>query len=237
MIPKIVHLTWKTKDILSSTSPLILNGIAKLKELNPDWNITVYTDEEIDNYLKYYLEPIDFNLIKDVHIVGKSDLWRLLKIYNEGGLYMDIDRLYNVSLSDIITSDTIKWVLPTFLEFDFSHDIMLSAPGNPVFMKAVQLHLERRREGNSNIYFLGAQTYMHAITFGLMGRMINTDPGEEVFEEIRAKIKETDFIKTYRETSPLDTMVYRDDGTIKDHEYMKRALYKEYELKHWTEEW
>jgi hypothetical protein len=140
-------------------------------------------------------------------------------------------------LSDIITSDTIKWVLPTFLEFDFSHDIMLSAPGNPIFMKTAQLHLERRREGSSNIYFLGAQTYMHAITFGLMGRMINTDPGKEVFEEIRAKIKETDFIKTYRETSPLDTMVYRDDGTIKDHEYMKRALYKEYELKHWTEEW
>jgi mannosyltransferase OCH1-like enzyme len=237
MIPKIVHLTWKTKDILSSTSPLILNGIAKLKELNPDWKITIYTDDEIDNYLKYFLEPVDYDLIKDVHVVGKSDLWRLLKMYNEGGLYMDIDRLYNVSLSDIITSDTIKWVLPTFLEFDFSHDIMLSAPGNPVFMKAAQLHIERRREGNNNIYFLGAQTYMHAITFGLMGKMINTDPGKEVFEEIRAAITEADFIKTYRETSPLDTMVYRDDGTIKDHEYMKRALYKEYELKHWTEEW
>ena len=237
MIPKIVHLTWKTKDILSSTSPLILNGIAKLKELNPDWKITIYTDDEIDNYLKYFLEPVDYDLIKDVHIVGRSDLWRLLKMYNEGGLYMDIDRLYNVSLSDIITSDTIKWVLPTFLEFDFSHDIMLSAPGNPIFMKAAQLHLERRKEGNKNIYFLGAQTYMHAITFGLMGRMINTDPGVEVFEEIIAKITETNFIKTYRETSPLDTMVYRDDGTIKSHEDMKRALYKEYELKHWTEEW
>ena len=69
MIPKIVHLTWKTKDILSSTSPLILNGIAKLKELNPDWKITIYTDDEINNYLKYFLEPVDYDLIKDVHIV------------------------------------------------------------------------------------------------------------------------------------------------------------------------
>jgi mannosyltransferase OCH1-like enzyme len=237
MIPKIVHLSWKTKDIFSSTSPLILNGIAKLKELNPDWKITVYTDDEIDNYLKYYLEAIDYNLIKDVHIVGKSDLWRLLKIYNEGGLYMDIDRLYNVSLSDIITSGTIKWVLPTYLDIDFSHDIMLSAPGNPAFLRAAQLHLERRKAGEKNIYYLGPQTYMHAITFSLMGKMFNTDPGKEVFQEIRAKIKEADFIKTYRETSPLDTIVYRDDGTIKNHEDMKRALYKEYELKHWTNEW
>ena len=150
---------------------------------------------------------------------------------------MEIARLYNVSLSDIITSDTIKWVLPTFLEFDFSHDIMLSAPGNPVFMKAAQLHLERRQQGEKNIYFLGAQTYMHAITSGLMGEMINTNPGKEVFEEIRTKILETDFIKTYRETSPLDTIVYRDDGVIKNHEEMKRELYKEYNMKHWTNEW
>mgnify|MGYP002478013486 FL=1 len=216
MIPKIVHLTWKTKDIFSSTSPLILNGIVKLKEMNPDWKITVYTDEEIDNYLKYYLEPIDYNLIKDVHIVGKSDLWRLLKIYNEGGLYMDIDRMYNVSLSDIITSDTIKWVLPTYLDIDFSHDIMLSAPGNPAFLRAAQLHLERRKAGETNIYYLGPQTYMHAVTFSLMEKVINTNPGKKVFEELRAKIIQSNFIKTYRETSPLDTMVYRDDGTIKN---------------------
>ena len=237
MIPKIVHLTWKTKDIFSSNSPLLLNGIVKLKEMNPDWKITVYTDQEIDDYLKYYLEPTDFNLIKDVHVVGKSDLWRLLKIYNEGGLYMDIDRLYNISLSDIITSDTIKWVLPTYLDIDFSHDIMLSAPSNPAFLRAAQLHLERRKAGETNIYYLGPQTYMHAVTFSLMGKVINTNPGKEVFEELRDKIIQSNFIKTYRETSPLDTIVYRDDGNIKNHEDMKRALYKEYELKHWTGEW
>ena len=71
----------------------------------------------------------------------------------------------------------------------------------------------------------------------LMEKVINTNPGKKVFEELRAKIIQSNFIKTYRETSPLDTMVYRDDGIIKNHEDMKRDLYKEYELKHWTEEW
>jgi len=32
-------------------------------------------------------------------------------------------------------------------------------------------------------------------------------------------------------------MVYKDDGIIKNHEDMKRALYKENKLKHWTGEW
>ena len=71
---------------------------------------------------------------------------------------------------------------------------------------------------------------MHAVTFSLMGKVINTNPGKKVFEELRAKIIQSNFIKTYQETSPLDTMVYKDNDNIKNHEDMKRALYKEYEL-------
>ena len=37
MIPKIVHLTWKTKDILDSDSLIIVNGARKLVDMNPDW--------------------------------------------------------------------------------------------------------------------------------------------------------------------------------------------------------
>jgi hypothetical protein len=36
MIPKKVHLSWKTKDLLDSESPLITEGVKKLIELNPE---------------------------------------------------------------------------------------------------------------------------------------------------------------------------------------------------------
>ena len=112
-IPKIAHLTWKTKDIFNSQTPLIVNGVRNLVDLNPDWVVTVYDDNEVDEYLRKTLDAKDYMLIENKHIVEKSDLWRLFKIYTEGGLYMDIDRLYNIKLSDIITSLDIKWVLPT----------------------------------------------------------------------------------------------------------------------------
>jgi hypothetical protein len=47
MIPKKVHLSWKTKDLLDSDSPLITEGVKKLIELNPNWEVTIYDDAEV----------------------------------------------------------------------------------------------------------------------------------------------------------------------------------------------
>ena len=78
---------------------------------------------------------------------------------------------------------------------------------------------------------------MHAVTHCIMGEIIDSNPGIEVFKKIRNRIEQSGFITTFRETSPLNTIVYRDDGLIKDHEEIKRAMYKDFNLKHWTGEW
>jgi mannosyltransferase OCH1-like enzyme len=236
MIPKIVHLSWKTKDLLDSDSPLVQEGMKKLVELNPDWKVTIYDDDEVDEYLKDRLEPKLYALIADKHIVQKTDLWRLVKLFIEGGLYIDIDRFVNKPLNDLIDKDT-KWVLPICRDYDFSHDFMMTAPQNPAYSYATQLYLERLQEGHNNIYFLGPQTYMHAITQTLMGETINTNPGKDVFEAIRETIKTASFIKTYREDPPYDTIVYRNDTLGLDWEQEKRKFYAESGLKHWSGDW
>jgi mannosyltransferase OCH1-like enzyme len=81
----------------------------------------------------------DYALVKDVGIVPQTDLWRLFKLYTEGGLYIDIDRLCNISLNDVL-DDTTKCVLPTCEDTDFSHDFMLSAPNNPIFANTIDLY-------------------------------------------------------------------------------------------------
>ena len=234
-IPKIVHLSWKHKNILNSQSPLILNGMKKLVDLNPDWQVTVYNDKEIDDYIKDALPRSDYKLVENIHIVAKTDIWRLLKLHSEGGLYVDIDRLCNVSLSDLVDDKTM-WVLPTYKDSDFSHDFMMTAPNNPAFAKAIELYFDRRRMGHTNIYFLGPQTYMNAVSMVLCGEMLNTNPGEKTFEQIRSILNEATFIKTYRENPPNDTIIYNSDEQI-DLETMKRQFYAEEGLKHWTGEW
>lgn len=235
-IPKNIHVTWKDKAILNSESPLIVHGLRNLIKLNPEWNVTIYEDNAIDEYLKNTLESSDYNLIKDKHVVQKSDIWRLFKMYQEGGIYVDIDRLCNKKL-DAVLEEGIKWVLPTCEDYDFSHDIMISEPGNPVYLEAIKLYLQRRREGHTNVYFLGAQTYMHAITKVVFNEVINTNPGIEKFNWMREQFKKIPFIKLVREQPPYNTVLYTNKKKIFDHEQMKRQLYKDANIKHWTGDW
>jgi hypothetical protein len=215
---------------------MILNGVRKLIDLNPDWQVTVYDDNEIDSYLRSVLDASDYRMIQDAHIVVKSDIWRLFKLYCEGGMYMDIDRLCNKSLSSFITDD-VRWVLPTCRDYDFSHDVMISEPGNPVYFETIKLYLQRRREGHTNVYFLGPQTYMHSITTTVLGTLINTDPGIEVFEWMRGEFSKTPYIKMFREDPPYNTLLFEGSSDIFNHEAMKRTLYNDTGIKHWTGEW
>lgn len=236
MIPKIVHVCWDDKNVLTHPSPLIQHGLKKIQDLNPDWTVHVNSESEINRYLQSVLSLSDWTLLARTHIVERCDLWRLFKIFHEGGVYTDIDRLCNTSFADIMDSNTC-WVLPTQNEFDFSQDFMMSSPGNPAFEVAINMVLERRRTGHTNTYYLGPQTYMHAVTQTICGAMINSGPGLDTFEHIRSAIADFPFIQTYRENGPYDTVIYRPGSQAHpvDFAQAKRELYHSYGITHWTE--
>lgn len=235
MIPKIIHATWPSEDILTSSSILARKGVQKLIELNSDWKFELSSDEDIENYLKEFMKD-QYHIIENISIIEKCDLWRLVKMYFEGGVYIDLDRMVNTPFNDII-KDNVKCILPTCRNSDFSHDIMITAPQNPIFEKAIQLVLTRRMNGNKSIYFLGPQTYMHSITESLFGRQVDSNPSKEEFDSMKSVIKSVSFLDTYEEDPPYNTIVFQNEDVDFDHETEKRKLYAEFNLQHWTKEW
>jgi len=235
-IPKIIHISWKTKDILDVKHIFPQNCIQKLVELADGWIPELSDDADVEQYLRDNLSIIDYQLLKDRHIVEKTDVWRLLKMYNEGGLYSDIDRLCNTSINSII-EETTRLVLPECADSDFSQDFMCSAPGNPMFLEALNINLERRRQGCKDVYLLGPQTYFHGITKAMTGEMIQPEPG--IFENLRRMLNSSGFAVTYREHPPYQTIMYRPENPQIDfdHEAMKRYFYAKCNLKHWTGDW
>ena len=152
-LPRVLHTTFKTHiDMDRARHPLIKHTLQSFRKYNPQWKIELSDDKEIEFYLKSHLPAADYARMSDLHIVEKTDIWRILKIWREGGLYGDIDRLANQDLNKKITNKT-KLVLPisfnsmsgTNQGFDFSQDFFGSAPQNPLFARALN-HVLRQRE-------------------------------------------------------------------------------------------
>jgi mannosyltransferase OCH1-like enzyme len=235
MINKTIHISWKSDKIFGSKCFMVEHGLRNLERLNPDWDIEFSDDTDVDNYLRENISGEDYELVKDKGIVEKLDLWRLVKLYNEGGLYIDLDRFVNIPLSEVI-GEGIRWVLPTYRDIDFSHDIMLTAAGNPVFGNAAGLNMHRRKLGYSQVYLLGPQTWMHAVSHSLLSEVVESNPGVEVMDRLRGRIGDISFISTYREEPWRDSILFRGgveyDGI--DYELEKRRMYEEFGMDHWT---
>lgn len=179
-VPHVLHLACPNKTIAwHSTNEMLENGFRMFARMNPSWQVRVYDDEDINNFVtsSSLIDARDKALLNDrkkVPYIEVVDLWRLMVMYEQGGLYMDMDRLYNIPIERILTPAT-RMILPICLGRDFCQDLMAGSPGNPVFLRAIQLNVERRRtltgsrrHRNEDILWLGPATYLHAteVIFG-----------------------------------------------------------------------
>ena len=210
-IPKIIHVSWKNKDVLNSQSPLLLNGWVNLKNLNPDYKFEISDDEDIEKYLKSNLKAWDYFKIKNKKIVEKVDLWRLFKIYNEGGIYVDIDRFCNIPFDEIIKKET-KCILPTHGDIDFSQDLMISTRNNLLYKKAIEDNLKARLWINPRgVFHLGPPLYMKTVTKVVFGKKNKRRPGSDVMESYRNALRESRYFQTYKEELPNDSLIFTYD--------------------------
>ena len=88
MIPKTIYQTWKTQSLPEKVSKIH----KKSKKLNKDYNHIIYTDEQMNDYINSNVDKEIANVYwKMKHIVAKADIWRYSILFNEGGIYVDID--------------------------------------------------------------------------------------------------------------------------------------------------
>ena len=179
-IPPILHISWWDKRVMEThpNNAIIRNGLANFKRLNPEWDIQISNDSEIDQYLQAKLSGEEYAEIADRHIVEKADLWRLLKVYYEGGVYMDLDRLYNVPMDQVLGTGTwasdayvTKLILPLWSGdplISFTQDFLGSAKGNSLFKNAIDDNIESRRQCR-RLVMTGPYTYRVSVLRTLFG--------------------------------------------------------------------
>ena len=235
-IPKKIHLSWKDKNVLGSNHQLIKKGAKNLEILNPDWDIHVYDDEDINRTLRDSIGLQNWNLIKDRKITEKTDLWRLIKIYKEGGLYVDIDRYIDTPIDNFVDKNT-SLVLPICNNIDFSQDFILSHPKSEILGKAISNNIKYRKLGKS-LFFLAVNSYMHSVTEVIGGtKTERSKTNKNYFENLTTEIEKSKHIKTYLETGAHNHILFRNkknDFKLEEFKKDKADFYNAYNVKHWN---
>jgi len=100
LIPRQVFQTWKTEYIDEGH---YLN-LKSYQEENRDYQFFFFDDEDMDEYMDraWGHHPIS-SVFKRTRVgAAKADIWRYCLLYDLGGIYLDIDASFKVSLSQII---------------------------------------------------------------------------------------------------------------------------------------
>lgn len=153
MIPKIIHQTFKTKDLPIELQDIVL----RIKESCPTFEHRLYDDEDIINFIKenYDEETLElYNKINPKLGMVKADFFRYLLIYKVGGVYFDIKSYPKRDLSDWVEnfsfitahwcdghhSDTLNY---KFGEFQNWH--LMCEAGHPIMASVISRMKENVR--------------------------------------------------------------------------------------------
>lgn len=88
-IPKKIHQTAKTKELVPALKAAVRNARAK----NPDWQHLLYDDAECSDFIRsFYGDEVwnAYNRINPAYGAARADFFRYAVIYARGGVYADI---------------------------------------------------------------------------------------------------------------------------------------------------
>ena len=146
-IPKIIYLSYKTKDI-----PEYI--IKKWNEVYPDYEVKLYDNNDCINFLKteYNDEYVDiFNYIKDGPI--KADFWRICILYKYGGIYSDIDIEPLINIEKIMLPDTTFITCLSATSKNINPHFIVAEPRHKVLKMCIDKYLEMYRDKKKYTYW------------------------------------------------------------------------------------
>lgn len=137
--PRIIHQTWKTKELDENQR----KWQASVQKIYPEYQYILWDDQDIENYV-FQEFPEYYEMWKSLTpFIKKIDAVRYMWMYKIGGIYFDLDVIAYKSLEDILLKFPDSAFIPTKHSVpNWRHDtdaaspaILASYPGNPIWLK------------------------------------------------------------------------------------------------------
>lgn len=150
-IPRIIHISYNERCV---PTEVFAEGIQRWKDELPDYSVYFHDDDAVDRLLQQeWPEFPDLHRIMQCMKYGgamKVDLWRMLVVYEFGGLYTDID---NVPASEFQQGATIHPEDTFFASSDVRdrpcQNVFAMEPKHPIAAFTIQVILKNLLELDS----------------------------------------------------------------------------------------
>ena len=139
MIEKNIFQSWYTKSL----HPLLHIKISKFLEINPDYKYHLYTDNEMDDFVKENYPGEIYECYSRLNIiVAKVDFWRYLVLYKYGGVYLDMDSSIDRPLNGLIKPDDDAIITAEGNPNMFVQWALIFRSNHPILKKTIELVVE-----------------------------------------------------------------------------------------------
>ncbi|WP_386689657.1 glycosyltransferase family 32 protein [Lonepinella sp. MS14437] len=168
---KINRTIWQTNYSNQVALPIYCNYLVN-RLLSRDYDYRYVSTEAREEYIKTHADERTFNAYsKLTDGAAQADFWRIFTLYNEGGVYMDIDGHLVWNLANII-DETDSEVLITRRD-KYTNFFMASEKGNPFLKNTLNIiidNIEQRRT-DGGVFSLTGPTCLNQ---ALEGKTVNT---------------------------------------------------------------
>uniref|UniRef100_A0A6C0EK22 Uncharacterized protein n=1 Tax=viral metagenome TaxID=1070528 RepID=A0A6C0EK22_9ZZZZ len=106
-LPKNIYFYWDTLEIPEEA----LNNVKNYKAQNRDFNVKILNDEDINIYKNEFPELIELFHLATISAL-KADIIRLIFLYKEGGIWIDMNTTLEIN-------DGIKILYDRYKQYDF----------------------------------------------------------------------------------------------------------------------
>lgn len=165
IIPRII---WQTNYSNRSTLPVYLNYLFnRLMSLSYEYRY-VSTEERLEYIKNNASDEIysNYRLLNDG--AAQADLWRLIVLYNEGGVYLDIDANFVWPLSKMLGNEDGAVYVKVKDNTEFTNYFIASAPNNSDLKNAIDIIVDniKQRDVKNGVFNMTGPGILNTVLEG-----------------------------------------------------------------------
>lgn len=165
-LQKIPRVVWQTNFTDKCSFPVWMNYRIN-RRMAKGYEFRYVSTEARDEYMKEHSDARTYRAYcRLTNGAAQADLWRIVQLYNEGGIYLDIDACLINPLWKLLEGKEQLWI--SAHGYRATNFFLATVPGNPVFREYLESVLERienypKENGPSVFYVTGPGAVRHIL--------------------------------------------------------------------------